>query len=153
MYQLPRYLQYGELEYTLSCLGPKSYPYLFSVYPFELLIISQIINDYICIVQEHKNYVERLTARSFTSMLLQISSLSVTNPINMVLFPLSFALFVNKIKSIWKCSRIIARCMTLFLCIFVLGRLQPTQSQLIQIYSVEWTDVYDTQHWTQNITS
>ena len=30
------------------------------------------------------------------------------------------------------------------LCIFVQGRLQPTQSQLIQIYSVDWTDVYDT---------
>ena len=31
-----------------------------------------------------------------------------------------------------------------FLCIFVQGRQQPTQSQLIQIYSVDWTDVYDT---------
>ena len=31
-----------------------------------------------------------------------------------------------------------------FLCIFVQGRWQPTQSQLIQIYSVDWTDVYDT---------
>ena len=35
------------------------------------------------------------------------------------------------------------------LCTFVQGRLQPTQSQLIQIYSVEWTDVYDT-HTTLN---
>ena len=32
----------------------------------------------------------------------------------------------------------------IFLCIFVQGRWQPTQSQLIQIYSVDWTDVYDT---------
>ena len=31
-----------------------------------------------------------------------------------------------------------------YLCIFVQGREQPTQSQLIQIYSVDWTDVYDT---------
>ena len=31
-----------------------------------------------------------------------------------------------------------------FLCIFVQGRLQRTQSQLIQIYSVDWTYVYDT---------
>ena len=31
-----------------------------------------------------------------------------------------------------------------FLCIFVQGRWQPTQRQLIQIYSVDWTDVYDT---------
>ena len=31
-----------------------------------------------------------------------------------------------------------------FLCIFVQGRWQPTQSQLIQIYSVGWRDVYDT---------
>ena len=27
---------------------------------------------------------------------------------------------------------------------FFQGRWQPTQSQLIQIYSVDWTDVYDT---------
>ena len=27
---------------------------------------------------------------------------------------------------------------------FVHGRWQPTQSQLIQIYSVDWTNVYDT---------
>ena len=27
---------------------------------------------------------------------------------------------------------------------FVQGRWQPTQSQLIQIYSVDWRDVYDT---------
>ena len=31
-----------------------------------------------------------------------------------------------------------------YLCIFVRGRWQPTQSQLIQIYSVYWRDVYDT---------
>ena len=31
-----------------------------------------------------------------------------------------------------------------FLCIFVQEQLQPTQSQLFQIYSVDWTDVYDT---------
>ena len=31
-----------------------------------------------------------------------------------------------------------------FLCIFVQGRCQLMQSQLIQIYSVDWTDVYDT---------
>ena len=31
-----------------------------------------------------------------------------------------------------------------FLCIFVQGRWQPTQSQLIQIYSMDWTDIYDT---------
>ena len=31
-----------------------------------------------------------------------------------------------------------------FLCTFVQGRWQPTQSQLIQMYSVDWTDVYDT---------
>ena len=31
-----------------------------------------------------------------------------------------------------------------FLCIFVQGQWQPTQSQLIQIYSVYWTDAYDT---------
>ena len=30
------------------------------------------------------------------------------------------------------------------LCIFIQGRWQPTQSQLIQIYSVDWTYVYDT---------
>ena len=27
---------------------------------------------------------------------------------------------------------------------FIQGRWQPTQSQLIQIYSVDWTDIYDT---------
>ena len=31
-----------------------------------------------------------------------------------------------------------------FLCIFDQGGWQPTQSQLIQIYSVDCTDVYDT---------
>ena len=31
-----------------------------------------------------------------------------------------------------------------FIYTFVQGRWQPTQSQLIQIYSVDWTDVYDT---------
>ena len=31
----------------------------------------------------------------------------------------------------------------IFLCIFVQGRSQPTQSKLIQICSVDWTDVYD----------
>ena len=31
-----------------------------------------------------------------------------------------------------------------FLCIFVQGRWQPTQSQLIQIDSVDWIGVYDT---------
>ena len=41
----------------------------------------------------------------------------------------------------------------IYLCIFIQGRWQPTQSQLIQIYSVDWTDVYDTQHRTQNRTS
>ena len=30
------------------------------------------------------------------------------------------------------------------ICIFVQGRWQPTQSHLIQIYSVDWADVYDT---------
>ena len=37
---------------------------------------------------------------------------------------------------------------------FVQGRWQPTQSQLIQIYSVDWTDVYDThnsEHWTEPV--
>ena len=41
-----------------------------------------------------------------------------------------------------------------YLCIFVQGRYQPTQSQLIQIYSVAWTDVYDTyniEHRTEPI--
>ena len=33
-----------------------------------------------------------------------------------------------------------------FMHFFVQGRRQPTQSQLIQIYSVDWTDIYDTQH-------
>ena len=33
--------------------------------------------------------------------------------------------------------------------LFVQGRWQPTRSQLIQIYSVDWTDVFDTQqHWS-----
>ena len=32
----------------------------------------------------------------------------------------------------------------LFLCIFVQERWQPTQSQLIQIYSMDWTEVCDT---------
>ena len=36
-----------------------------------------------------------------------------------------------------------------FLCIFVQGRQQPKQSHLIQTYSVDWTDVYDT-HTTLN---
>ena len=31
-----------------------------------------------------------------------------------------------------------------FLCIIVQGRCQPKKSQLIQICSVDWTDVYDT---------
>ena len=31
-----------------------------------------------------------------------------------------------------------------FMHFFVRGRKQPTQSQLIQMYSVDWTDVYDT---------
>ena len=31
-----------------------------------------------------------------------------------------------------------------FLCTFVQGRWHSTQNQLIQIYSVDWTDVYDT---------
>ena len=31
-----------------------------------------------------------------------------------------------------------------FIHFIVQGRRQPTQSQLIQIYSVDWTDVYDT---------
>ena len=31
-----------------------------------------------------------------------------------------------------------------FYALFVQGRCQPTQRQLIQIYSVDWTDVYDT---------
>ena len=41
-----------------------------------------------------------------------------------------------------------------FLCILVQGRRQPTQSQLIQIYSVYWTDVYDThniEHRTESL--
>ena len=29
-------------------------------------------------------------------------------------------------------------------CIFVQGRWQPTQSQLVQIYTVDWIGVYDT---------
>ena len=33
---------------------------------------------------------------------------------------------------------------TNILCIFVQGRRQSTQSRLIQIYIVDWTDVYDT---------
>ena len=33
---------------------------------------------------------------------------------------------------------------TFFMDLFVQGRWQPTQSQLIQIYSVDWRDVYDT---------
>ena len=33
-----------------------------------------------------------------------------------------------------------------FYTFFVQGRCQPTQSQLIQIYSVDWRDDYDTQH-------
>ena len=32
----------------------------------------------------------------------------------------------------------------IFYAFFVQGRRQPTQSQLIQICSVDWTDVYDT---------
>ena len=40
-----------------------------------------------------------------------------------------------------------------YLCIFIQGRWQPTQSQLIQIYNVDWTGIYDTQHRTQNRTS
>ena len=41
-----------------------------------------------------------------------------------------------------------------YLCIFVQGRWQPTQSQWIQIYSVDWGDVYDThniEHRTEPI--
>ena len=34
--------------------------------------------------------------------------------------------------------------MLLFYAFFYPGRWQPTQIQLIQIYSVDWTDVYDT---------
>ena len=33
--------------------------------------------------------------------------------------------------------------------IYVQGRWQPTQSQLIQIYSVHWTDVYETHEQNQ----
>ena len=40
----------------------------------------------------------------------------------------------------------------LFLCIFIQGRWQPTQSQLIQIYIGETFTIH-TQHWTQNRTS
>ena len=36
-----------------------------------------------------------------------------------------------------------------FYAFFVQGRRQPAQSQLIQIYSVDWTDVYDS-HTTLN---
>ena len=35
-----------------------------------------------------------------------------------------------------------------FLCVFVQGRWQPKRSQLIQIYCLDWTDIYETQHWT-----
>ena len=50
-------------------------------------------------------------------------------------------------------SRLCFSRLLFFLCIFVQGRRQPTQSQLIQIYSVDWIDVYDRQYWTQNRTS
>ena len=39
-------------------------------------------------------------------------------------------------------------------CIFVQGRWQPMQSQLIQMYSMDWTDIYDThniEHRTEQV--
>ena len=54
----------------------------------------------------------------------------------------------------WKWKKLKGVYFFTFLCIFVQGQWQPTQSQLIQIYIVDWTDVNDThniehtQHWT-----
>ena len=58
---------------------------------------------------------------------------------------ISWVIFLNlSVADMMLSSAFSVKAEFFFLCIFYPGRWQPTQSQLIQIYSVDWTDIYDT---------